>query len=278
MSKTLKERRGKKSRTLAQSADRHRLYERAVQDAAAECRFIRKTFRKRRGRPARLLREDFCGTAAVCCEWAGHNGRNTAIGVDIDPDVLEWGRQHNVSRLKPDDRMRIRLMQEDVCTVRTPEPADVILAMNFSYQVFKTRAQLGGYFRHVREGLADDGAFFMDAFGGYEAFKEIKETTRHKGFDYIWEHARYNPISGEIRCHIHFRFPDGSKLKKAFTYDWRLWTLPELQELLADAGFARVTVYWEEVDEESGEGTGVYSPATVGDADPGWVCFIVAEK
>jgi cyclopropane fatty-acyl-phospholipid synthase-like methyltransferase len=278
MAKTLKDRSRKKAKKLAQSADPHRLYEQSVQDAVEECRFIRKTFRKLRGRPARLLREDFCGTAAVCSEWASRNRNNSAIGVDIDPEVLDWGRQHNLARLRPDDRMRVRLMQEDVCTVHTPEPPDVIVAMNFSYQVFKTRERLGGYFHAVHAALADDGVFFMDAFGGYEAFQEIKEQTRHKGFDYIWEHARYNPISGEILCHIHFRFPDGSKLKKAFTYDWRLWTLPELQELLREAGFARVTVYWEETDEETGDGTGVYSPATVGDADPGWVCLIVAEK
>ncbi len=278
MAKTLKDRSRKKAKNLAQSADPHRLYELSVQDAVEECRFIRKTFRKLRGRPARLLREDFCGTAAVCSEWARRNRNNSAIGVDIDPEVLDWGRQHNLARLRPDDRMRVRLMQEDVCTVHTPEPPDVVVAMNFSYQVFKTRERLGGYFRAVHAALAEDGVFFLDAFGGYEAFQEIKEQTRHKGFDYIWEHARYNPISGEILCHIHFRFPDGSKLKKAFTYDWRLWTLPELQELLREAGFARVTVYWEETDEATGDGTGVYSPATVGDADPGWVCFIVAEK
>jgi len=278
MTKTLKDRSRKRAKTLAQSADRHRLYERSVQDAVEECKFIRKTFRKLRGRPPRLLREDFCGTAAVCCEWARRSRKNTAIGVDINPEVLEWGRQHNLARLRPDDRMRVRLMQEDVCTVHTPEPADVIVAMNFSYQVFKTRERLGGYFQAVRAGLADDGVLFMDAFGGYEAFKELKERTPHKGFDYVWEHARYNPISGEMLCHIHFRFPDGSRLKKAFTYDWRLWTLPELRELLIEAGFARVTVYWEETDEATGDGTGVYSPATVGEADPGWVCFIVAEK
>jgi len=278
MAKTMKEQRRKKGQTLAQSADRHKLYEQSVQDPALECKFIRKTFRKLRNRPARLLREDFCGTAAVCCEWARHNSKNIAIGVDIDADVLEWARRHNLSRLRPDDRMRVRLMQEDVREVRTPEPSDVIVAMNFSYMFFRTRAQLGGYFRAVREGLAGDGVLFLDAFGGYEAFQEIREKTCHKGFDYIWEHASYNPITGDMRCHIHFRFPDGSKLKKAFTYDWRLWTLPELQELLVEAGFARVTVYWEEVDDETGDGAGVYSPATVGAADPGWVCFIVAEK
>jgi hypothetical protein len=130
----------------------------------------------------------------------------------------------------------------------------------------------------VHASLASDGVFFLDAFGGYEAYKEIREVTRYKGYRYIWEHASYNPISGEILCHIHFRFADGSKIKQAFTYDWRLWTLPELQELLIEAGFARARVYWEETDEESGEGSGRYVPTDTGDADPGWVCYVVAEK
>jgi SAM-dependent methyltransferase len=278
MAEKMKEHHKKAEKTMAQSADRHKLYEMSVQDPVDECKFVSRIFHKLRKRQARLLREDFCGTAAVSCEWARRNKGNAAVGVDLDPDVLAWGREHNLSRLKPDARMRVQLMQEDVCKVRPAQPADVILAMNFSYQIFKTRAQLGGYFRSALQGLADDGVFFLDAFGGYEAFKEIKEKTKHKGFHYIWEHARYNPINGDMLCHIHYRFPDGSKLKKAFSYDWRLWTLPELQELLTEAGFSRATVYWEEVDEETGEGTGSYSPATVGTADPGWVCFIIAEK
>ena len=89
--------------------------------------------------------------------------------------------------------------------------------------------------------------------------------------------ASYNPVNSDMLCHIHFVFPDGSKLEPAFTYDWRLWTLPELQELLTEAGYAKVTVYWEEADDDD-EGTGEYVPTIVGDADPGWVCFIVAEK
>ena len=81
-----------------------------------------------------------------------------------------------------------------------------------------------------------------------------------------------------MRCHIHFAFPDGSRLKKAFTYDWRLWTLPEIRELLDEAGFSRITVYWEGIDKKTGEGNGKYKPATVGEADPGWIVFITAEK
>jgi hypothetical protein len=276
-SDNLKGSRRKNPRTMAERADRHRLYEKSVQDVAEEYNFVSKTFREIRDRRPELLREDFCGTAGMCCEWVGRRKGNTAVGVDIDPEVLAWGREHNLSKLKPEQQVRVQLLQEDVTTVNTPAPVDVILAMNFSYQLFMTREKLGGYFRHVRDGLVDDGILFLDAFGGYEAYKEIREKRKYKGFKYIWEQASYNPIDGHMLCHIHFAFPDGSKLKKAFTYEWRLWTLPELQELLHEAGYSKVTVYWEGVDEE-GEGTGTYAPATVGDADPGWVCFIVAEK
>ena len=48
--------------------------------------------------------------------------------------------------------------------------------------------------------------------------------------------------------HIHFEFTNGSRLKRAFTYEWRLWTLPEIRELLGEAGFSRSTVYWEDRD------------------------------
>ena len=276
--KNIKERSRQAKLTMAERADRHVLYEKSVQCVSSEYKFVNKTFRKLRKRRARHLREDFCGTAGVCCEWVRRKPDNTAVGVDIDPDVLAWGREHNLTSLKPAARMRVSLVQEDVCKVTTQEPVDIVLAMNFSYQIFKSRGKLCGYFRRVYEGLADDGVLFLDAFGGYESYREIKEKRKLKGFRYIWEHAHYDPISGDILCHIHFSFPDGSKLKKAFTYDWRLWTLPELQELLTEAGFSRVQVYWEGTDAETGEGNGKYSPATVGQADPGWVCFLVAGK
>ena len=274
----MKNKQYRKKKTMAEKADRHVLYEKSVQNVAYEYKFVSDTFRKLRGRRPRHVREDFCGTAAMCCEWVGRSKQNTAIGVDIDPEVLAWGREHNLARLAPEARLRINLLQEDVFRVKTDKPVEVVLAMNFSYQLFMTREKLGGYLRKVREALGTDGILFMDAYGGYDAHREIREKTKYKGFKYIWEQARYNPIDGKMRCHIHFGFPDGSKIKKAFSYEWRLWSLPELRELLDEAGFSKVTVYWEETDPETGEGASVYSPATVGDADPGWVCFLVAEK
>ena len=271
-----KQRRNKK--TMAELADRHVLYEKSVQDVDQEYHFVNKTFRKLRSRRPYHVREDFCGTASMCCEWVRRRKKNTAVGVDLDPEVLAWARENNLARIKPEARERVTLIEADVFEVQTPQPFDVVLAMNFSYQLFMTREKLGAYFRKVRESLVDDGILFLDAFGGYDTYREIKEKRKYKGYKYIWEHASYNPIDGRMVCHIHFAFPDGSRLKRAFSYEWRMWTLPELRDLLVEAGYSRVTVYWEETDPETGEGAGVYSPATVGDADPGWVCFLIAEK
>lgn len=261
--------------SLASRADRHRLYERAVQCAEAEIDFVDQAFTTLRKRRARTLREDFCGTAGVACEWARRRPQNVAWGIDLDAAVLAWGHAHNVAKLSPGQAQRVQLIQGNV--LESPcRPVDMVLAMNFSYWIFKTRAGMRDYFRRVHSGLVKDGIFFLDAFGGFEAFREMEETTATRGFTYVWDQVSYNPISGDIACHIHFRFPDGSRLRRAFTYDWRLWTLPELREILGEAGF-RATVYWEGTD-RNGEGDGVFTPATKGDADAGWIAYIVAEK
>ena len=262
--------------TRAETSDRHALYEKSVQATDFEYEFVDDNFTRIRGREAQLLREDFCGTARMCCEWVSHRETNRAIGVDLDTEVLTWGREHNLADLKSEQRVRITLLEDNVLTVKT-DPVDVIMAMNFSWQIFKDRDSLRGYFEKARAGLAEDGIFFMDIFGGYESQKEIKEKTKHKGFTYVWEQASYEPISGDIVCHIHFTFNDGSKIKEAFTYEWRLWSLPEVQELLKEAGFSNVTVYWQGEDED-GEADGEFEPATEGEADPAWVCMISAEK
>ncbi len=263
--------------TQAQRADRHVLYQRAVQDVEAEIDFVEQTWSELRHRPARRLREDFCGTANTACEWVSRDPSHVAVGVDLDGDVLDWGEAHNLASLDEDARGRVELRRENV--LETPAGGmDIVLAMNFSYYLFTERDALRRYFRHVHGGLAEDGIFFLDAYGGYEAPMVITEPRDCGDFTYIWDQASFNPIDSGMTCHIHFEFPDGSKLKKAFTYHWRLWTLPEIREVLLEAGFRQVDIYWEGTDEESGEGDGIFEPAKVGDADPGWVCYLVAEK
>lgn len=278
MAQKKKEKKKYKSRPLAEQADRHRLYEASVQYAASEIEFVDDTFKTLRGHRALLLREDFCGTANVCCEWVRQRKRNQAIGVDIDHEVLEWGRQHQVAQLGKSQQARVRLIEQDVLTVETEAP-QIISAMNFSYWLFKSRHDLKHYFSQVREALADDGVFFLDAYGGYDSFREIEEEREINDgeFTYIWEQERYDPVSGGLICHIHFAFPDGSRIERAFSYDWRLWTLPEIRDLLEEAGFSKVTIYWQGWDED-GEPDGNFVPSTTGEADAGWICYISAEK
>ncbi len=264
--------------TMAEKADIHELYELSVQNVENEVEFLQTTFQSLTGRPARLLREDFCGTASLACQWVKQGSEFQAIGVDIEPSVLDWGRKHRVGRLDTEAQARVRLIESDVMTVDAPV-VDLLAAFNFSYFIFDTRDAVRAYFQRAHAALKEDGVFFCDMFGGPEAQEETREKTKHKkhGFAYVWDQAEFHPITHYIRCHIHFKFKDGSKIKKAFTYEWRLWTAPELRELLLEAGFSKATVYWEGEDED-GEGNGEFTPNDEGEADLAWIAYIVAEK
>jgi SAM-dependent methyltransferase len=261
--------------------DRHLLYQYAVQDVESEIDFIEETWSELRNRPAVFLREDFCGTANTACEWVIRDSSHHAIGIDLDKDVLEWGRLNNLAALDDEQSERIDLLNENVLTT-LPGLVDIVLAMNFSYYLFTERDKLREYFANVLDGLVSDGIFFLDAYGGYEAprvLTELRECVDDQGneFTYIWDQATFNPIDSCMTCHIHFEFPDKTRMEKAFSYHWRLWTLPEIREILYEAGFSKVDIYWEGMDEQTNEGNGIYTPSEIGDADPGWVCYVVAE-
>lgn len=263
--------------TIASKADRHALYEQAVQSVEPEIDMVDEEFQKLRGKKASVLREDFCGTANTSCEWVRRRSDNRALGLDLNQEVLDWGTKNNLRKLNSEQQERITLLNKDVLKYKG-ETADITLAMNFSYQIFKSRDSLRHYFSCAFDGLNDDGILFIDSYGGHESWREIKEKTKFKKFNYYWHHKKYDPITGEVLAHIHFKFKDGSWLKKAFTYDWRLWTLPELQEILIEAGFKKVTVYWEGTDKKSGEGNGIYKPAQNGEDDPSWIVYLAAER
>ncbi len=271
-----------KKYSIADSADRHKLYEFSVQNAESEIDFVDSTYKKLRGNKASLLREDFCGTANVCCEWVQRRKTNRAIGVDLDTEVLEWGKKHQIGKLPKKYRESIRLLKENVLDVKT-EKVDIVSAMNFSYWLLKEPDLLTAYFSKVHGSLKNDGIFFLDAYGGYDAFREVEEPREVEGddynFTYIWEQKKFDPLSNELHCAIHFEFEDDSALYDAFEYEWRLWTLPEIKQMLHTAGFKKVTFYWQGFDED-GEEDGDFHPVNPGevDADAGWICYITAEK
>lgn len=67
-------------------------------------------------------------------------------------------------------------------------------------------------------------------------------------------------------------------MRRAFSYDWRMWTLPEIREIMGEAGYSNATVYWEGTEEGTEEGDGNFEPAVEGEADPAWIAYVVAEK
>jgi SAM-dependent methyltransferase len=263
----------------ARTADPKILYEAAVQCPEAEVDFLERRFLKIRGRRALSMREDFCASAATACEWVRRRRTNTAVGLDLDPAILRWGTEHNIAKLDEDQKSRIRLEEKNVLSPGAKSTGfDIVASMNFSYWVFKSRDLLLKYFKTVHASLAKDGVYFLDAFGGWESMKTQTERRRIKGgFTYVWDQAYFDPITHDMTCHIHFEFKNGSKIRKAFTYEWRMWTLPEIQELLREAGFKNVSVYWEG-DDDKGGGNGVFTPRLKGEDGPSFIVYMSAER
>ena len=281
MAKNKKKRKGRKGKvkhngqSIAQKSDKYDLYQRSVQEPSCEVDFFDKVYKSIHKRKPKVLREDFCGTFAVCCEWVKTSGR-TATAVDLDPEPLAWGREHNLTQLKPSAQKRVRILQDDVRTVDETK-VDVLAAQNFSYWIFQTRDALRAYFEIAKQNLAEGGIFVVDLMGGGECYEEnVPDERKYKGFKYFWELASFDPVSNAATHHISFGFKDGSRLEKAFEYSWRFWTLPEIRELLHEAGFGKTTVYWETEDDD-GDGSGEWEPTDKGTCDPSWIAYIVSQ-
>ncbi len=266
---------GGRRRSRAKQVDVYDLYEEAVQDPPTDVALLRRLFRTHYGREPRLLREDFCGTAALCCEWVKAHDENRAFGIDLDPEPLASARKRNLSRLAREQAARVELLQGDVREVKH-EAVDVTVGFNFSYFVFHRRSDLLAYFRRALESLRPEGLFVLDLYGGAESQRTLTETREHDGFDYVWDQDVFDPIHNRAVNYIHFEFSDGSRIHRAFRYDWRLWSIPELRDALHDAGFSRTEAYWERTDRKSNEGTGVYYRAERAPDDPAWVAYLAA--
>jgi hypothetical protein len=273
MPQTQRSRSNNVSRLTAKTADKHVLYQLSVQAPEAEVLFLTDWFKKIRGRRPLSLREDFCGSALLCAHWVASSKQRTAMGLDIDGEVLRWGVKHNMAPLG-DAQERVTLLCQDV-RHKVSVKHDIVCAFNFSYWIFKTREALRDYFTRVRAGLVKDGLFFLDAYGGWEAHEPMQEHRKIKGgFTYVWDQHQFDAITHDVTNYIHFEFKDGTKLQRAFRYDWRFWTMPELRELLHEAGFSTVHVYW---DTSTTDDQDAYRLRTRAPNQPGWLAYLVAE-
>ncbi len=154
----------------------------------------------------------------------------------------------------------------------------MIVALNYSYSVFHTRAEMLRYLRAARKALLPRGIFILDVHGGSSVPIEDQEVWDLKQFSYVWEVSKFDPITHRIVCKIHFLLPDGTRLQNAFVYDWRLWTLPELRELFETAGFRNIHVLWEGTDTRTNMGNGILRRVRKGRAEEAWYAMVVGQK
>lgn len=257
--------------------DKYDYYYRSVQSPDTDVEFLRDLYRELRGRSAKSLREDFCGTFAISCEWAKLHKTHEAYGIDIDPAPIQYGRDNYLTKLKPEEKKRVHIATASVLSDRLPA-TDIVAAFNFSHYIFKTRAELLKYFKGCYRHLKRDGILVVDAFGGKLCHSSNIEKTRHPGFVYEWEQESFNEIDHHAIFHINFKIKGEAKTRKhVFSYDWRMWTLPELQDVMREAGFKDIGVYWEQSD-ASGEGSGDFIRQDRSDECDAWVAYVVGGK
>ena len=181
---------------------------------------------------------------------------------------------------------RLHLLNRNVLDVGRPL-VDVVAAMNFSYSVFKQRSELLRYFRKVRRSLRPGGIFFVDSWGGFDVMSEDIESRKvpaEEAFDGtrirpIQVHLGAGPLQPGRSPH---RLPHSLQAQgrdeaqaRAFSYDWRLWTLPELQELMLEAGFKATEVHIEGWDDEADDADGVFRKKRYFENQSGWVAYVV---
>lgn len=199
--------------------------------------------------------------------------------MDLDRDQLLWAKEHNVEA-DAGCAERVKLICRNVLELdeggKDTGKSDVICAFNFSICYLFDRNDLVKYFKICHGTLKSDGIFFCDIFGGETSIKpDVTRRNLSNGVKYEFQQVDYCPITNRSHFQMTFKFPDGSKLKEAFEYYFRIWTIPEIREALRDAGFSKTTVWFLDQSEDAPE-DGTYEPTEATHQRESWHAFIVA--
>lgn len=256
---------------------KYRLYEATVQSPEWQVRNMPRFHKKFTGAVGTSMREDFCGTGRISCEWAKKSKLNRAVGLDLDPEPISFGERVHRSRLSPSVQERVKFIEQDVL-VPTREKFDMIGAHNFSFFIFHDRKTLLKYAKSAYQSLNNKGTFFLEAAGGDGFIKpgasSEKMTVPGVGkVEYSWEQHQYDSVTSVNDYSIHFKLPNGRWMNDEFRYHWRLWQIREVREILEEAGFKRTAVLWPR-DEKSGE----YDVVENGELCDVWLAYIVGIK
>ncbi|KAK6235170.1 hypothetical protein QQP08_025246 [Theobroma cacao] len=164
---------------------------------------------------------------------------------------------------------------------------DIVCAFNYSCCCLHKRVELVLYFKHVLEALSRKGGIFvMDLYGGTSSEQSLRLKRRFPNFTYTWEQAEFDIIERKTRISLHFHLQkQQKKLRHAFSYSWRLWSLPEIKDCLEEAGFQSVHFWLRKMPDTSEirctEGFGIgrdvkYEEVKSFQQEDAWNAYIVA--
>lgn len=218
--------------------DAHDLYERTVQDAERTVELLRALH----GADPRVLGEDFAGSAALSRAWVERGADHRAFAVDLDAAALARGSHPRITAR--------------VLDVRSPEivefgPCDVVHAGNFSIGELGSREELVEWARNARARLAPVGIVALDTYGGESAWRVgALERRRILGdgteIRWVFEQRSADPRTARVVNALSFRVVRAGEVvashPDAFVYRWRLWSIPEIVDVLREVGFADVRV------------------------------------
>jgi len=253
--------------------DKYFYYHQSVQSPDVDVQFFDRIYKELRGEEAITLKEDFCGTFSISCEWVKLNDKKQAVGVDLDPEPIEYGKGNYFQELNEQQKARVNIIHADVLDPKNPK-ANIVAASNFSYYIFKEREVLRNYFEAALKSVEKDGIFIVDCFGGTASTEPIEEETEQSDFSYFWDQDSFDPVTSGAQFYIHFKRKGEKKRKKVFSYDWRMWSIPEIREIMIEAGFKKTCVMWEGTD-KNGEGDGKFKPVEKGEHCESWVAYVI---
>lgn len=252
--------------------NRFTLYTMCVQDPPVLAAFLRAVH----GGSPTTLREDFSGPAAICSAWLLSSPSARAIAVDSDAEPLRHALKDP----------RLKLIRKDV--ISATNRADIIAGLNFPLGYWHTRPELVKYLALTRKRLNPGGVCVFDLYGGADAFTPGTTTKLVRPAPgirvrYHWEQIDADAVSGIVHNAIHFDVLEKGKkprrIRNAFEYHWRLWSIPELFDALDDAGFSRAEVYHRLGDAVDSDGRMYVQPIDIDERlDPSWVVYVAGRK
>ena len=225
------------SPTQAQRADKHVLYERAVQHPPATSR----SSSARSAPTTTALRTSCARTSAApprcAAAWvAGRRRESRATASTSTPIRSTWGTpEHRASRAPARLAERVTLLAarraRGEARVRGRRVGGLqLLLLHLPGAQGPGQLLPSAALESLRPRGTPRGSTSTAAPTRCARWRDARATT---SFDLRLGPGRVrSDHAPRVTLHIHFEFPDGSRIERAFGYHWRLWQIPELHDLL----------------------------------------------